>query len=167
MTLYFSQQTGFGLEYKYSAPKHLLHLKQIYETNNMKLIKEYTLDFCGIKYRDDGIVELEIAEGVDVDAAMATQLTEMADEVINMPFGMLSNRVNSYSLSFEAMSILANYDNIAALAIVVHSARSRMLVETQNFFISAIKKKPIKIFMDYQSANTWLHTTLLEIQKNN
>lgn len=136
--------------------------KQIHYRKKMEIVKEYALDYCTIQHRADGIVELQIKEGVNIDAAMATELTQMADDVINGPFGMLSNRIHSYSLSFEAMSILAQYENLAALAIVVHSTKSRMLVETQNFFISALKKKPIKIFMDIDSAIAWIHKTLHE-----
>ena len=130
----------------------------------MKIIKEYLLDYCTIKHRDDGIVEFEFADGINVDSSMANELARMADENINEPFGLLSNRLNSYSLSFEAMSVLANYDRLAAVAIVVHSSKSRMLVEIQNIFISTLKKKPIEIFMDVDSAHSWLQTTLQNIR---
>jgi hypothetical protein len=124
----------------------------------MKAGKQYKLDYCNILHREDGIVEIEINEGINVDAEMASELTRMADDLIKGPFCMLSNRIHAYSLSFEAMSTLAQYENLAALAIVVHSSKSRLLVETQNFFISAMKSKPIKIFMEYDAANTWLQT---------
>jgi hypothetical protein len=126
----------------------------------MKIIKEFTLDFCTIQYRNDGIVVFEFADGINVDAEMAKQLRHLADENINQPFGILSNRINSYSLSFDAMSVLANYNNIAALAIIVHSSKSQMLVETQNFFISKLRKMPIKIFRDADTATEWLHNEL-------
>lgn len=128
-----------------------------------KILEEYKLDFCTVQRRDDDIVVFEINDGIEVDAEMAAELTSAADEVMSSPFGILSNRINSYSLSFEAMSALARYDNIAALAIVVHDGKSRMLVETQNYFISALTKKPIEIFMDTDSAIGWLHATLAKL----
>jgi hypothetical protein len=126
----------------------------------MKIIKEFTLDFCTIQQRDDDIVAFEFADGINVDAEMAKQLSRLADENIVRPFGILSNRINSYSLSFEAMSVLAHYDNLAAVAIIVHSSKSQILVETQNFFISKLRKMPIKIFKDAGPAIEWLHSEL-------
>ena len=134
--------------------------------NKMNIIKEYNLDYCNIKHRDDGIVEFEFADGINVDEAMARELTGMADENLHEPFGLLSNRINSYSLSFEAMSILAHYNNLIAVAIVVHSDKSRLLVETQNIFIAAIKKKPIKIFLDRDSAISWLNEKIQESREH-
>ena len=128
----------------------------------MKLIKEYKLDYCNIQHREDGIVEFEFKDGINVDAAMAHELTEMADQNLHSPFGLLSNRINSYSLSFEAMSVLAHYPNLAAVAIIVHSDKSRLLVETQNIFIAAIKKKPIKVFIDRNAATSWLQARVQE-----
>jgi hypothetical protein len=133
-------------------------MQQMLNCQKAKTAKEYALDYCNIRYREDGIVEIEINEGVNVDAAMAVELTRMADDIIKGPFRLLSNRKNSYSLSFEAISTLAQYDNLAALAIVVHSAKSRLLVETQNLFIATLKNKPIKIFMDFDAAISWLQS---------
>lgn len=130
----------------------------------MNIIKQYNLPYCTIQIRDDDIVVLEIQDGVDIDPERVMELMHLADENMAGPFAILSNKIHSYSLSFEAMSMLAHYDNLVALAIVVHSAKSRMLVETQNFFISALKKKPIKIFMDVDSADTWLQGTLQEMR---
>lgn len=126
----------------------------------MNITKEYSLPYCTIQIRDDDIVVLEIQDGVDIDPEKVIELMLLADENMAGPFGILSNKIHSYSLSFEAMSMLAHYENMAALAVVVNNARSRMLVETQNFFISSLKKKPIKIFMDFESADTWLQGTL-------
>ena len=132
----------------------------------MVILKEYEFDFCTVQRRDDDIVVFEIKEGVNVDADMAAELTRAADEVMTGSFGILSNRVNSYSLSFEAMTAIAHYDNMSALAIVVYDAKSRMLVEAQNYLIAALKKKPIRIFMDMDSAISWLHTILKNPTEN-
>lgn len=129
----------------------------------MDIIKEYKFDYCTIQQRDDNILAFEIHDGIEVDAEMATELVHAADTAISGPFGILSDRINSYSLSFEAMDALAHYDKMVALAIVVHHSRTRMLVETQNYFISALSKKPIKIFIDTDSAIRWLHERLHEL----
>jgi len=141
-------------------------MQPILDYKNMSVVKEYKLDYCTIQVRDDNILMFEINDGVNVDSEMVAELTHLADESMSGSFGILSNRIHSYSLSFEAMSALAQYDNMVALAIVVHSAKSRLLVETQNFFISALKKKPIKIFMEFDSAVSWLQATLQDVKQN-
>jgi len=142
-------------------------MQQMLKQKKMNIVKEYKLDYCTIQVRDDNILLFEINDGVNIDKEMVAEMTRLADENMTGPFGILSNRIHSYSLSFEAMSALAKYDGLAALAVVVHSAKSRMLIETQNFFISALKKKPIRIFMDVDSADSWLQTTLQDVKQNN
>lgn len=133
----------------------------------MAILKEYKFDFCTVQQRDDNILLFEFKDGIEVDADMAAELIRAADENMSGPFGILSNRINSYSLSFEAMAALAHYDNMVALAIVVPDAKSHVLVEAQNYLISALKKIPIKIFMDTDSAISWLHANLPDSPTNN
>lgn len=132
----------------------------------MAILKEYKFDYCTVQHRDDNILLFEINDGIEVDADMVVELTRAADETMTGSFGILSNRINSYSLSFEAMNALAQYDNMSALAIVVYDAKSRMLVEAQNYLIAALKQKPIKIFMDMESAVSWLQATLQQLPEN-
>ncbi|NOX76829.1 MAG: hypothetical protein GXP17_09535, partial [Gammaproteobacteria bacterium] len=98
----------------------------------MATVKEYILDYCTVQCRDDNIVLLEINDGIDVNAAMVAELTQLADDNMDGHFGLLSHRINSYSLSFEAMKALAYHKNLVAVAIVTPSAKSRPLVEAQN-----------------------------------
>lgn len=118
---------------------------------------EYRLEFCTVIHRDDDIAIIEIDEGVNLDADMARDLVELTEkELGDRPFALLSNRIHSYSLSFDAMSALANLPNLIALAIVIYSNKSQLLVETQNFFISTMKKRPVKIFTEMEEAIDWL-----------
>ena len=124
---------------------------------------EYKLSFCTVFHRNDGISVIEINEGVEVDTDMSQELIELADQVLgDKPMALLSNRIHSYSLSFEAMSLLAKMPNLIALAIVVYNNKSKLMIETQNYFISTIKKKPVKIFNDMSSAEEWLSKALKE-----
>lgn len=165
--LIFSCKLCLGFEYgTFIRPLFGGHMLQMHNRQKMNIVKEYILDFCTIRVCTDNIAIFEFNDGVNVDGDMVAELTCMAAETMPNPFGILSNRIHSYSLSFEAMTALAQYDNIIATAIVVHSAKSRMLVEAQNFFISALKKKPIKIFTDFDVAYFWLQETLKEAHKN-
>lgn len=133
----------------------------------MAILKEHKFDYCTVQHRDDNIVVVEINDGIEVDADMAAELVRAADKKITGPFGILSNRIHSYSLSFAAMTALARYNNMAALAIVVYNHKSRILVETQNYFISVLSRKPIKIFWDTETALNWLQDTLQNLPSNN
>jgi hypothetical protein len=119
-------------------------------------MKEYQLSFCNIQHRDDDIVVLEINDGINVDAKMSREIIELADRTLTHPVAIISNRKNSYSLSFEAITALARYPNIAALAIVVYSPKTELLVKTQNLFLSTITKMPVKTFTSMASAINWL-----------
>ena len=130
----------------------------------MSQTKKYTLSFCTVFHRDDGIAVIKVNEGIEVNAEMAKEVSDLAVRVIKgAPFALLSDRKNSYSLSFEAMSNVANIPNLVALAIVIYSDKSRLLVETQNIFISTMKKMPVKIFNDMDTASDWLRTELSKV----
>lgn len=121
----------------------------------------YKLDFCTIIHRDDDIAIIEINEGVNLDADMAKELIDLAKSKLDSkPFALLSNRIHSYSLSFDAMSSLANLPNLVALAIIAYTHKSKTLVETQNFFLSTMKKRPVKIFTNMDEAIDWLKEEL-------
>lgn len=90
-------------------------------------------------------------------------LIDFGNRISEGYFRLLSNRINSYSLSFAAMSILAKQQKLAALTIVMPAEKSTLLIETQNFFISRLKKKPVKIFTNFDLAINWLHSQIAEI----
>jgi hypothetical protein len=95
---------------------------------------------------------------------MAQELVDLSVSVYgDTPFALLSNRINSYSLSFEAMQILATLPNMIALAIVTYTECSKLLIETQNFFISTIRKNPVKTFTDKDTAIEWLQSELSKV----
>lgn len=127
-------------------------------------MEEYRLDFCTIFHRDDDIAIIEIDEGVNIDADMAQELVALTENKLgDRPFALLSNRIHSYSLSFDAMSALANLPNLVALAFVVYTDKSQLLIETQNFFISTMKKRPVKIFTNMDDAMEWLQGELSKL----
>jgi phospholipid N-methyltransferase len=130
----------------------------------MTQVTEYKLNFCTLFQRDDDVVIIEINEGVEVDTDMAQELVDLSDSVLaGAPFALLSNRINAYSLSFEAMQTLATLPNMVALAIVTYTKHSKLLIETQNFFISTIRKNPVKTFTDKDTAIEWLQSELSKV----
>lgn len=126
----------------------------------MTRTREYRLSFCTLCFRDDDIAILEIDDGVEVDAAMVREISSLADRLLDRPIGLLSNRKHSYSLSFETMTSLARSPHMAALAIVVYSNKSKLLVEIQNRIVSAIQQRPIRVFTVMDEAVDWLHMLL-------
>ena len=123
----------------------------------MQTVTEYRLDFCTIHHRDDGIAIIEIKDGINLSAEMAQELADLTKKVYgDRPLALLSNRKNSFSFSFDALTTLAELPNLVALAIVIYNQQTRILVETQNFFLSAMRAIPIKIFTDLDNAEEWL-----------
>ncbi|WP_455198384.1 DUF7793 family protein [Kaarinaea lacus] len=129
---------------------------------------KYRLDFCTIFHRDDDIAIIEIDEGVNLDASMADELVALTRSKLgDRPFALLSNRIHSYSLSFDAMSELSKLPNLVALAIVIYSQKSLLLVETQNFFLSTMKKRPVKIFKNMDEGIAWLKKEIDKLTVSN
>lgn len=127
----------------------------------MQTAIEYRLDFCTIHHHDGGITVIEIDDGINLDSSMTKELIDLTKKVLGEnPLALLSNRINSYSLSFEALSTLAGLPNLVALAIVTYNKQSKLLIETQNFFLSHLNKIPVKIFTNIDIAEKWLKEIL-------
>lgn len=137
------------------------HFNLARKQSAMLTTTRHQLEFCTVIHRGDDIAIIEIDEGINLDADMAQELIELTErELGDRPFALLSNRIHSYSLSFDAMSALSALPNLVALAIVIYSNKSQLLVETQNFFISTMKKRPVKIFTGMDEAIDWLKKEL-------
>lgn len=131
----------------------------------LQSIDIHRLSFATAHVRQDNIVILEIDEGIEVTADMAEEAAFNANIHLNRPFGLLANRKYSYSLSFEAMDRLMNYQHLQAIAFVVYSLQSRLLVEMQKTLSQRIQTKPMEIFASTDAAIDWLQLQLQNTQR--
>lgn len=91
----------------------------------------------GTLYFFKHIAIIEFNEGVHIDA------TNTGDTIIdlvdyfgqNTPFGLLANRVNSYSIDLlDVKDVMQILPNLAAYAVVSHNEAGRMNAEIENSF---------------------------------
>ena len=116
---------------------------------------EIQLDFALVKRIAPQIVEVQADTGIEITKDALFQVCMSAEQLVGGPFMMLINRQNAYSMHHEAMMNVGNWPQLQAIAILVfsvHSAQIAMLLKA----MPRIKKSPIEIFSDRQSALMWL-----------
>jgi hypothetical protein len=113
------------------------------------------LSFCGIRKIDDYTVEVISDYGVEVGAAEIKEYHAFFDTLPH-PVGLLVNRVNDYSYSFDAQAKVATHKNMAAVAILVLEPEKKPAAE---FDVSVIEyKSPMQIFTNRSEALSWLNS---------
>lgn len=86
-------------------------------------MRDYKLDFCLLTHHDNGILEIVVNEGVEINAAMANEFLDKIDSIKPKVTHALVNRKNQYSYSFKANFILASSKVIDCVAVVKYKKR--------------------------------------------
>ncbi|OEK08322.1 hypothetical protein A8C32_02400 [Flavivirga aquatica] len=88
------------------------------------------------------IAIIEFNEGVDIDINNSSVIfNELKDYYgISKPFGVIANRVNSYSVKLMDMRLFRKkLNNLSAYAVIGHNTASRMNAEIENNFCVGCK----------------------------
>ncbi len=117
-----------------------------------------TFSFGEYQLLSENILEIITDEGVEVDEPQALECIELYQE-LNRPLGLLINRKNTYSSTFEFVSTIAQCEHIKAFAIYVIGDRSAMVAESQKMFFDV----PLHTFFDKNEAINWLQ---LQVETN-
>ena len=117
------------------------------------------LSFCYITNITDNITEVKIDEDIVVDEPMVDEYHNWLEQHHRGAFGVLVDKTNHYTYTFEAQLKLGQIENMQAAAFFVkdHSAE----VATQA--LMGIKKRrqiPNNTFYDHQEAIEWLQDQL-------
>ena len=111
------------------------------------------LSFCDITYLDDYIVEVVPYKNCHIEDREVVELHKFFD---SLPYkvGVLVNRKNPYSYSFNAQINIAMHEKIAVVGIYMPNPA---LISNNKYIAKTIKsKKPIKIFTEHDIAEVWL-----------
>lgn len=84
-------------------------------------MKEYSLSFGKIIIIDENIAEVIVDDGVEMGLQMVEEYHQFLLNHIQAPFGLLVNKVNGYSYTFEAQMKIATLPEIKAMGIVVYT----------------------------------------------
>ncbi len=128
-------------------------------------MEQYRLSFARINILIDKIVEVVIDNYVNVSIEMVEELDTFLNNALDHPYGLLINKVNHYSYSFEATLIFASLDNIKAIAVINYSKSSEEIT-TNIMKQRQIDQLNIKSFsglgLGYQQATAWLKNQLIK-----
>lgn len=115
----------------------------------------YEFRFGKIILLSSNIAEVIINAGVEMDEAMVDEYHEFLIANLQAPFGLLINKINSYSYNFAAQVNLATISQIKAMAVIAYN---RITESATVSLIDTPRKLEwnIKIFSNREEALQWL-----------
>jgi len=123
-------------------------------------MKSVKLDTAEFDFLEPGILRVRVYSGVEVDEAIAKEYSETIAKLTSKPTGLLVDKQNQYSLTFNAQKLfLSHLPNIAATAILVHRSVTGLSAQTQLPFLRT-DKHHVEIFHSQQEAVQWLKDEL-------
>jgi hypothetical protein len=93
---------------------------------------KHRLSFGYVTLLADNIVELLIDDGIELSLEMVEECAQFFKTHCVGEFGMLINRVNEYSLSYEAKLSIGSYQGLKAIAFVYYSDEAKDIFEKLN-----------------------------------
>lgn len=121
------------------------------------------LGFGILEVLSDQICEVIINEGVCMDLNDVDLYHNALEGLFDGPFGLLINKVNKYTYTFEAQQQLASLPQIKAMAVLVKSTSSEIVT---NNLVSIPRPVSwnIKIFNVRNTAMKWLEENLTQAE---
>jgi hypothetical protein len=117
------------------------------------------LPFGQFREIEKNIIEATIFEGVELDRqSIAMVAAGLAEKYRNERHAILSNRVNRYSHTHEAMQALADLPNLSGMAILVYSSISMAAAGIHELY-----QENAKVFYSHPAAMEWLRLTLTHV----
>ncbi|WP_206485173.1 hypothetical protein [Thalassotalea sp. G2M2-11] len=128
---------------------------------------KHRLSFAYYNILSDNIVEVVADEGVEVSLEMLEEGHDFINRHIDSDFGLLINRVNNYSYSYEAKLSVASYERLKAIGFVYYSEISKEMIENLSQ-IRAFDRWNYRVFsgleLGWQQAYQWLEQQLIAQQ---
>ena len=117
------------------------------------------LDFCDITNIADSITEIKIDEDIIVDETMVDEFHNWLAQHHNDEFGLLVNKTNHYTYTFNAQLKIGQIENMQAAAFLVKEHSAEVAVQA----VMGIKQRrqiPNSTFYKHQDAVEWLQDQL-------
>lgn len=128
---------------------------------------KYRLSFGYFTLLSGNIVEVVVDEGIEMDLEMIEECHHFVQTHITDDFGMLVNRVNNYTYSYEAKLSVASYEQMKAIAFVYYSQDTKDITENLQK-LRAMDQWNCQIFsgleLGWQQALEWLQSELATVK---
>ncbi len=125
---------------------------------------KHRLSFGYFTLLAENIVEVVIDDDIELSLEMVEECDQFFKAHIFGEFGMLINRVNDYSYSYEAQLSIGSYQGLKAIAFVYYSDECKSLFEELNV-TRAYDHWNSQLFsgleLGWQQALSWLEQELL------
>jgi hypothetical protein len=125
---------------------------------------KHRLSFGYFTLLAENIVEVVIDDGIEISLEMVEECDQFFKAHIFGEFGMLINRINEYSYSYEAQLSIGSYEGLKAIAFVYYTDECRNIFEKLNV-TRAYDQWNSQIFsgleLGWQQALSWLEQELL------
>jgi len=126
-------------------------------------MEKFRLSFASINIISGNIVEIIIDNNITVSLEMTEELDKFLINAFDSSFGLLINKINHYSYSFEATLNFASLEEIHAIAVINYSKDGEKVTDD----VMARRKVDqlnIKSFsgldLGYRYAISWLNNEL-------
>lgn len=130
---------------------------------------KHRLSFAHFNILSDNIVEVVVDEGVQMTLEMIEECHKFIGNNFPEEFGMLINRVNNYSYTYEAKLSIASYSNLKAIAFVYYSKDSKEITEYL-YKLRVFDEWNYRLFsgleLGWQQALEWLQQELATTKVN-
>lgn len=125
---------------------------------------KHRLSFGYFTLLAENIVEVVIDDGIKLSLEMVEECDQFFKAHIFGEFGMLINRINEYSYSYEAQLSIGSYQGLKAIAFVYYTDECKTLFEQLNV-TRANDNWNSRLFsgleLEWQQALNWLEQELL------
>jgi uncharacterized protein with ParB-like and HNH nuclease domain len=125
---------------------------------------KHRLSFGYFNLLANNIVEVIVDEHTEMTLEMIEECHQFIDAHIFDDFGMLINRINNYTYTYEAQLTIASYEGLKAIAFVYYNQESKEISEKLNEkrFADRWNYRCFSgLDIGWQQALTWLQQELL------
>ncbi|WNO10044.1 hypothetical protein [Teredinibacter sp. KSP-S5-2] len=124
-----------------------MYLKHVFRFGFMEMVGSYAVIVCN--------------EGVEIDASEIDVMRNTLEKVYGQrPFGVITNRINMYSVNPISVKELFSLDGLVVGAIVGYSGNAKIIAEIEAMIVDI---KPLKFFFDMQPAIEWVEAAVGEV----
>ena len=122
-------------------------------------MEQHELPFAKLNKLHDSLVETIVHEGVEMTPRMVDQYHKWLLTNLTPPFGILVNKINQYTYTFEAQLQLADLPEIKAMAVISYSTITELSTKTMEK-MPRKNKWNMKMFRKREDALLWLEDEL-------
>ncbi len=130
---------------------------------------KHRLSFADFNILAENILEVVVDDGVEMTLEMIEECHQFVADNFVGDFGMLINRINNYTYTYEAQLSIASYEGLKAIAFVYYNLHSKNVTEKLHQTRQSDQWN-YQLFsgleLGWQNAHEWLQKELASVKVN-